>query len=77
MICVIGQEQKQHSPDTQSDGVLRLRADAKAKILKQIPDPDQQDEADCQGDEHVVHGLRRREVAQKHGHITAQSAQNR
>jgi hypothetical protein len=51
-------------------------APADTEVLEQVPDPNQEDQADCQRHKDVVHGICRRKVPQEHAQVAAQCAQN-
>ena len=73
---VSGKKDKENGTYTELYRILRLAAPADAKVFKQIPNPKEKDKSDSQGHEHLIHGLRRREVSQEHTHITAKRVQN-
>ena len=56
--------------------IFRFSAKAEPEVLDQVPNPDQQDQADGKSHKDLIHGFCGREIAEKDGHITAKSAQN-
>ena len=57
--------------------MLRFKADAQPVILKQVPDPHQENQADSDGSKNIIHCFGCREVTQKRVHPAAERAEHR